>query len=456
MNFLTALFSFIIVAGILVLVHEFGHYSVARLLGVKVLNFSIGLGAPIWSKQTKSGTTWQVGALPLGGYVKMLDERTAKEPLAAHELPYAFNRQSVGKRFAIIAAGPVANFLLAILLFAGVFATGIDEPAAVLAAPQLNTPAEDAGFVGGEVIVGVRHLSNAQPNALQVVRSWSEFRWKLLEAALDEKFIVLVAKVGQRTYHYPLDLRSVFCVGSDNCMEVLGFSPGNVTPKVARLDPNSPAEQAGLHKGDRILAVDGNAVNDLRSWVNNIKTHPGQKMVLKVEREGNLISLPVMPETINSPGGASIGRIGAVFEAEMKWVKVQYDLLEAIWLSMRKTWEVTTFSVRTFGRMIMGEVSLTNLAGPVSIADYAGKSARLGLASFASFLALVSISLGILNLLPIPILDGGYLLYYSVEAVTGRALSDRWQLILQRVGIICIIALSMIALFNDLSRLIRS
>ncbi len=455
MNFLTALLSFIAVAGILVLVHEFGHYIVARLMGVKVLSFSIGLGTPLWSKRTKSGTEWQIAALPLGGYVKMLDERNAKEPLAAHELPYAFNRQSVGKRFAIIAAGPVANFLLAIVLFAGVFATGIDEPAAVIAAPHINTPAEDAGLVGGEVIVGIRPISNVQPNAVQSIRSWSEFRWRLIDAAMHEKFIVLVAKEGDNIYHYPLDLRSAACASNENCMEALGFMPGNVTPKISGLEPNSPAEQAGLRKGDRILAVDGQVMNDLHSWVSHIKTHPGQKMTLKVEREGSLLSLPVLPETINRPNDNPIGRIGAVFEAEMKWVKVQYDLLEAVWLSMRKTWDVTVFSVRTFGHMITGEVSLKNLAGPVSIADYAGKSARLGFANFVSFLALVSISLGILNLLPIPVLDGGYLLYYSVEAITGRALSDYWQLILQRVGILCIIVLSMIALFNDLSRLIR-
>ncbi len=455
MSFLTALFSFIVVAGILVLVHEFGHYIVARLMGVKVLSFSIGLGTPVWSKRTKSGTEWQIAALPLGGYVKMLDERNTKEPLAAHELPHAFNRQSVGKRFAIVAAGPIANFLLAIGLFAGVFATGIDEPAAVIAAPHISTPAEEAGFVGGEVIVGIRPISNAQPNAMQSIRSWSEFRWKLIDAALHENFIVLVAKEGGSIYHYPLDLRRAACASNQNCMEALGFMPGNVTPRVSDVEANSPAEQAGLHKGDRILAVDGQAMNDLHSWVSHIKTHPRQKIMLKVEREGKLLNLAVLPEMINQQNDNPIGRIGAVFEAEMKWVKVQYDLLEAIGLSMRKTWDITTFSVRAFAHMVTGEVSLKNLAGPVSIADYAGKSARLGIANFVSFLALVSISLGILNLLPIPVLDGGYLLYYSVEAITGRALSDYWQLILQRVGILCIVVLSAIALFNDLSRLIR-
>jgi len=461
MNLLIELVAFAVAIGVLVVVHEYGHYSVARMCGVKVLRFSIGFGKPLvqWVSK-KTGTEWTIAALPLGGYVKMLDEREEGATISAEELPHAFNQQSVAKRFAIVVAGPVANFLLAIVLFAAVFASGVTEPSAIVAAPAANTPAARAGFDGGETVVSIRDENGSET---EPVRSWSDLRWKLLGAAFDHRRVVLGAKDSRGTFDFALDLRGVSDRDiDDDFMTRLGFEPGGGTLSVAAVEPGSAAQNAGLVAGDRVRAVDGKPVDSATAFIAYVKSHAGRSITLQIERGAqgkepgarrDLSIVPVM--TRDDASGQNIGRIGAALATQVPSVDVRYGPIESVQLGAHRTWDIAVYSLRMFGRMITGEASLKNLSGPVTIADYAGKSARLGPSAFLSFLALVSISLGVLNLLPIPVLDGGHLLYYLVEAVTGKAVSDRWQLVLQRAGLVCIVALSAIALFNDLARLIH-
>ncbi|MCG1018398.1 MULTISPECIES: RIP metalloprotease RseP [Burkholderiaceae] len=453
MSLLIQLVSFMVAIGILVVVHEFGHYLIARAAGVKVLRFSVGFGRPLLRRTSPvTGTEWTLCALPLGGYVKMLDERDTDTPIAAQDLPHAFNRKPVGWRFAIVAGGPLANFLLAIVLLAGVYAGGVDEPVAMLAAPTAGSVAQRAGFVGGETVVAVR----APDGTTESVRSWSDLRWKLLDAQFDQRNIVLLAKVGNDTLDYSVDLsRAARPEQDEDVIERLGFEPGGKL-RVASVEPGSAAQRAGLATGDVVVALDGKAVQGAHAFIATIQAHALKHLTITVERDGARRDIDIVPDKrLDAAGGNTVGRIGAAMATQVQTVDVEYGLTESLQLGARRTWDISTYSVRMFWRMLSGQASLKNLSGPVTIADYASKSAQLGAASFASFLALVSISLGVLNLLPIPVLDGGHLLYYLVEAVTGKAVSERWQLILQRAGLVCIVALSAIALFNDLSRLIH-
>ncbi|HTH59188.1 MAG TPA: RIP metalloprotease RseP [Paraburkholderia sp.] len=456
MNLLIELVAFAVAIGVLVVVHEFGHYSVARACGVKVLRFSIGFGKPLaqWVSK-KTGTEWTISALPLGGYVKMLDERETGDSIPEKDLPHAFNRQSVGKRIAIVVAGPVANFLLAIVLFAVVYATGVSEPAAIVAAPPSHSAAARAGFQGGETVVAV---SDATGSDTEPVRSWADLRWKLLGAAFDDQSrVVLSARDGAGTYDFPLDLSQLSGKDlDDDFMARLGLAAGGGTLRIAGVEPGSAAQQAGLMAGDRLAAIDGRPVDSANTFISYVKTHAGRALNLQVVRDGNTVPVTIVPQALPDPEtGDKVGRIGAALTMQAPSVDVRYGPIDSVRLGAQRAWDIGVYSVRMFGRMITGDASLRNLSGPVTIADYAGKSARLGPSAFLSFLALVSISLGVLNLLPIPVLDGGHLLYYLVEAVTGKAVSDRWQMILQRAGLACIVALSAIALFNDLARLIH-
>ena len=460
MNFLIEIVAFVVAIGVLVVVHEFGHYSVARLCGVKVLRFSVGFGKPLvkWvSKRT--GTEWTIAALPLGGYVKMLDEREAEASIPEADLPRAFNRQPVLKRIAIVIAGPVANFILAILLFAGVFAGGVSEPAAILSAPAPNTVAAKAGFEGGETIVSMRDVQGDSDASGEThkVRSWSDLRWKLLDASFDHRRVVLTATTNHGTFDFPVSVGKINDQDVDqDFMDKLGFEPGGGTLAVAGVEAGSAAAKAGLQAGDVLQAIDGKKIDNAMGFIDYVQHRPRTPVSLSVERNGVPRVVQIVPELKQDAAThRDVGRIGASLATRIPSVDVRYGPVESLHLGVKRTWDISIYSLRMFGRMITGEASLKNLSGPVTIADYAGKSARLGLSAFLSFLALVSISLGVLNLLPIPVLDGGHLLYYLVEAATGKAVSDRWQLVLQRAGLVCIVALSMIALFNDLARLIR-
>ncbi|CCD37769.1 Membrane-associated zinc metalloprotease [Candidatus Paraburkholderia kirkii UZHbot1] len=425
---------------------------------MKVLRFSVGFGKPLarWvSKRT--GVEWTIAALPLGGYVKMFDEREIDPEsgtrISAEDLPRAFNRQNVGKRIAIVAAGPIANFLLAIALFSAVFAGGVTEPAAIVSQPAADTAAARAGFEGGETILSMRDASGGETHA---IRSWSDLCWKLLDAAFDHRRIVLMAKTREGTFDFPVSVAGITDGDADqDFMDKLGFAPGGGTLTVEGVEAGSAAQKSGLKAGDRLRAIDGRPVDDATTFIDYVKAHGAKPVTLAIERNGTRQSVQIVPDIKRDAStGKAIGRIGAALANQLPTVNVRYGPLESVRLGVHRTWDISIYSLRMFGRVIVGEASLKNLSGPVTIADYAGKIARLGLTAFVSFLALVSISLGVLNLLPIPVLDGGHLLYCLVEAVTGKAVSDRWQLVLQRAGLVCIVALSMIALFNDLARLI--
>ncbi|VVE16397.1 RIP metalloprotease RseP [Pandoraea anhela] len=463
MNLLTTLLAFAVAIGVLVVFHELGHYTVARLCDVKVLRFSVGFGAPLlkWT-MGRDRTEWTICALPLGGYVRMLDERDETQTVAPEDRSRAFNQKSVYKRFAIVAAGPVANFLLAIALYAGLNLVGVTEPVARIAPPAAGTLAARAGLSGGELITGVRE-NGRNPEAgigeEAAVRSWEDLRWRLVDPMIEGQRVTLVARTRDGRAEYTLDAAGQHfdADGEQDFMQRLGLVP-SARVTVGQVMAGGAAGLAGLRVGDEITAVDSSPVVSAKGLVDAVRAHPGQPMTLTVRRDGNLRSVTLTPSAEVDPaaaGGARVGRIGAALASQVDSVTVRYGLFEAIGRGAQRTWDVTAFSVRMFGKMITGQASLKNLSGPVTIADYAGRSARLGLDYFVAFLALVSISLGVLNLLPIPVLDGGYLLYYAVEAITGRAVSERWQGALQRVGIVCILALSAVALFNDLSKLLH-
>jgi regulator of sigma E protease len=508
-DFLTSVIGFFVAIGILVVFHELGHYSVARWCGVKVLRFSIGFGKPLLSRQGRDGTLWTIGWLPLGGYVRMLDERdptqvapavSASRPedtgpgpavslanavdaaaddngpplyrIDPADLPHAFNRQSVGKRFAIVAAGPIANFILAILLFACLSLAGQPEPEAILGTPTPGSVAARVGIVSGEQVLAVRVTqadgSDDGDAAYRNVRSWPELRhWLMHDAGSDASTVVLrTRRNGDLTTH-ALSLASLRAdassqnngeaTGQTDLSTRLGLLPGGATPLIAGVQAGTPAAKAGLREGDMVLRVQGEPVDDANALVLLMRSRPGRDTALDIRRGAQDLTVHVVPEVVGDPkGGASYGRIGAALGMRLPLVDVHYGPLQSLQMAAGRTWDVASFSVKMFGRMLTGQASLRNLSGPVTIADYAGRSARMGVSAFVSFLALVSISLGVLNLLPIPVLDGGHLLYYAVEALTGRAVSDRWQGILQRAGLICIVALSAVALFNDLTRLAHS
>jgi regulator of sigma E protease len=291
------------------------------------------------------------------------------------------------------------------------------------------------------------------------VRSWEDLRWRLVDPMIDGQRVTLIARTRDGRAEYTLDAAGQHfdADGEQDFMQRLGLVP-SARVKVGQLIAGGAAGAAGLRVGDEITAVDGSAVTSAKGLVDAVRAHPGKPMTFTVRRDGALMNVTLTPAAeVDSAeaGGARVGKIGAALASQVDSVTVRYGLFEAIGRGAQRTWDVTAFSVRMFGKMITGQASLKNLSGPVTIADYAGRSARLGLDYFVAFLALVSISLGVLNLLPIPVLDGGYLLYYAVEAITGRAVSERWQGVLQRVGIVCILALSAVALFNDMSKLLH-
>jgi regulator of sigma E protease len=320
--------------------------------------------------------------------------------------------------------------------------------------PAPGTAAARAGFEGGETVLSMR---DAQGGETHPIRSWSDLRWKVLDASFDHRRIVLTAKTHEGTFDFPVSVAGITDEEADqDFMDKLGFAPGGGTLTVAGVEAGSAAQKSGLKAGDMLRAIDGRSVDNATSFIDYVKAHGAKPVTLVIERNGKRESVQIVPDLKRDGStGKEIGRIGAALANQLPTVDVRYGPIESLRLGVNRTWDISIYSLRMFGRMVIGEASLKNLSGPVTIADYAGKSARLGVAAFVSFLALVSISLGVLNLLPIPVLDGGHLLYYLVEAVTGKAVSDRWQLVLQRAGLVCIVALSMIALFNDLARLIR-
>jgi regulator of sigma E protease len=446
---LSTLLAFIVTLGVLIVIHEYGHYWVARRCGVKVLRFSIGFGRPLWRRVFGADRTeWVVAAIPLGGYVRMLDERDNDgSPIDPADLPRAFNRQSVYKRIAIVIAGPVANLLLAVAVYWGLNVIGVMEPKAIIGDPVAQTPAERAGFQAGDLVVGIDG---------QAVRSWNEMSWLLLQRAVEKARVeVLIERPEGVTRELSLDLRD-FSTGDfdSNPLPRIGLRPSSSQPRIGRITEGSVAEAVGLQPGDRVLEINHRPMKSARDLIDVVRGAAGTRLEFLVERDGQQLNLTVVPARARDDAGKEIGRIGAEIGERPPLVKVTYGPVEGFALAVGKTWDTALFSLRMLWKMIIGEASLKNLSGPVTIADYAGQTARIGPAAFFSFLALVSISLGVLNLLPIPMLDGGHLLYYLIEIIKGSPPADwivQWG---QRAGVGLLFLLTALALYNDLTRLL--
>jgi regulator of sigma E protease len=451
MEFLIKAAAFVVVIGVLVIIHELGHYLVARWCGVKVLRFSVGLGKVIWSRRFgPDQTEWAISLVPLGGYVKMLDARESEsgeinEADAARE----FTRQSVWKRIAIVAAGPLANFLLAVVLFAGLYMYGVPEPVAhVRVAP--GSVAEIAGMRTGDKITAV--------NGERVV-AWSEMRWKLLQSAIaGEPARIELVRDDRRGDHVSSEVRlSLGDINADELdselLDRLGLDLARPPARLGQVMPGGPAERAGLQSGDLIVRIDGEPVPDGVMFVERLQAAAGKTLQLDGLRAGEPFSLEVTPQP-ERVGERTVGRIRAQVDMSAAMTTVQSGLVEAFGRACRKTWDTSVMTISMLGKMLIGEASLKNITGPITIADYAGQTARIGLISFLSFMAFISISLGVMNLLPIPVLDGGHLLYYSLELFSGRPVSERVGAIAQRAGVGLLVVLMAVAVFNDISRLI--
>ncbi|MBX3641276.1 MAG: RIP metalloprotease RseP [Nitrosomonas sp.] len=452
MSILFTLAAFIIALGILITFHEFGHYLIARWNGVKVLRFSIGFGQPVFRKRIgKDQTEWVVAAIPLGGYVKMLDENEGR--VAEKDLSRAFNRQPVGRRFAIVAAGPLANFLLAIALYWLMFILGVEGIKPIIGSIVPNTPVAQAKFEEGETIVRIKN---------ETVESWQDVRWTLLRYAVNQSSDITVETTNQRgeINWRQLDLSGVHPDELEgDVLGKIGFSAyqPEIKPIIAEVMSGSAGARAGLMVGDEVIAVDDKTVYDWMEFVPEIQSNPGRTVVLEILRRGEVIQLSVTPEA-EIEHGRTIGRIGitpvidqSVFEALR--VMVTYPADEAVRKALEKTWETTVLTLRMLYKMLFGDVSWKNISGPISIADYAGQSAQMGLASYLAFLALISVSLGILNLLPIPVLDGGHLMYYTIEIIKGSPVSEKAMIIGQKIGLAMLFTLMTFAIYNDISRL---
>ena len=445
--------AFLVALGVLIAVHEYGHYRVARACGVKVLRFSIGFGRPIarWQRPG-SPTEFVIGVLPLGGYVRMLDEREA--PVDAAERSLAFNTQPLRARAAIVAAGPLANLLLAVVLYAAVNWMGVQEPAAFVSRPAAQSVAERAGLRSGDqVLAAAVGAREAEP-----VRSFDALRWTLTQAALnaeDVRLQVRSARAGERSLLLPLsqfDAREA----DAGLLARIGVVAPWARPVLGEIGADGAAARAGLAPGDLVLSIDGAPVEDARQLRDAIRASAAEGGVeaqrWRVERVGREMALEVTPEP-HQEGAARVGRINAYVGAPPRMVRVAYGPLEGLSRAFVRTWDVSVLSLRMLGRMLVGEASLKNLSGPLTIADYAGRSASLGLAQYLAFMALISVSLGVLNLLPLPVLDGGHLMYYLWEAVTGHPPSDVWMERLTRGGVALLVLMMSIAVFNDFTRL---
>ncbi len=454
MSFLQTLIAFLAALTLLIFVHELGHYMVARWCDVKVLRFSIGFGKPLLRWHVgRDRTEWTLAAIPLGGYVRMLDEReTDAAEIASAELPRAFSRKPLAQRAAIVAAGPLANFLLAILLYAVLGWAGTQEPVALIDAPQAGTPAAAAQLRAGDRIRAVdgRELT-----------SWNDLRLKMLEPVIERR----AADLSIERDGAPLALRidtSGLPEGEveRDFLRSLGLriAPGTVV--VGSLLDDGAAQRDGLRVGDQIQAVGGEPIRRTAEVIEKVQASAEQPLRFDVLREGTELAIVVRPQAQSAPAAEgqtrTVGRIGAGLQDRLLMETVRYGPLQSLGHGVRQTWDMSVFSLRMLGKMVTGELSVRNLSGPVTIADLAGQTVRVGWFAYVSFLALISISLGVLNLLPIPVLDGGHLVYYALEAVRGRPLSERFMVITQKAGLAVIMMMMVLALFNDITRLIGS
>lgn len=451
---LTAL-SFIFTLGLIITVHEFGHFQMARWCDVKVLKFSIGFGKPLLSKRFgPDQTEFVIAAIPLGGYVKMLgEEHAAAADEEDLDMTRAFNKQSVGKRMAIVLAGPFANLLLAVVLYWLLFMMGVVGIRPIVGDITDGSPAAIAQIRSGELLQKVNGKE---------VSSWQDVRWLLLKESLEKNQVEIQTVNDQHmANHYLLDISKIDHDDvNHDILEKLGigiYKP-KVPARIGEVVKNGPADKAGLVAGDLVLAINGNALTDWEAFVQKVRLHPDVDLDMLIRRGTEELKLTVRPESVIENGKA-IGRVGAGFYmdqtiSEKIFVTTHYSILSAVPKAIGKTWDTAVFSLNMLGNMIMGQISWKGMSGPVTIASYAGQSANMGIKVFIGFLALISISIGVLNLLPIPILDGGHFMYYMVEFFTGKPVPDMVVSIGQRIGFFLLGSMMVLALYNDMNRLI--
>lgn len=450
MGILQTVFFTLIALGVLVTIHEFGHFWVARRCGVKVLRFSIGFGTPLLRWSDRQGTEYVIAALPLGGYVKMADEREGE--IAPDELDSAFNRKSVWQRMAIVVAGPLANFVLAVFFYWVIFLLGVNGVAPVVGSVVPDSIADRAGLQAGHEIIAVD--GRATP-------TWQAVAERLITRIGESGEVAIQVRDAsgqelERRAHIHQWLSSAEEPDALGSFGIDFYRP-DFPPRVGQVQAGSPAQQAGLQPGDTVVRADGEPMNEWQQWVDYVRSRPGERIELQLEREGGRVTVDLVPEEHVAEDGSVYGLVGVVAEPP-EWPehmirKVQYGPLAALSPAMVKTGETTVMILDSIKKMIQGLISPKHLSGPITIAKVAGASAEYGLVSYLGFLALLSVSLGVLNLLPVPVLDGGHLMYYLIEAFKGSPVSEKVQMAGYRVGLFLVMGLMVLAFYNDLMRL---